>query len=97
MPENDSGVWISAMKPCGGDSRIISCALDDPDATLFSIHYSGMPYSSSTIDFRQEDGMHAGAAKFRAEGVMYALARAFEAGRMAFQAETRRFLGINQR
>lgn len=99
MPSNEEPVaWIQAWKPVDGPGHCISpCSADDEDATEFRVHYRGMQFSSSSIDFRADD--YPGGrktAKFRAEGVMHAISRAHSAGRAAYAKDLRRFMGVKE-
>lgn len=88
--------WISALKSAGPDrpNHLTSCPIDDKDATHFRLGYPGMQYSSSTIDFMQEDYPREGMARYRAEQTKHAIERAFAAGRRSYAKDLRAFIGV---
>lgn len=74
---------IQAWKSTGQGGKTVT-NLTDPEATIFSISYSGMRYSSNTFDF---DSL------YQAERMVAALKCAFNAGKLERSEEIRKLLG----
>ena len=96
MADQEPVAWISALKRIAAGDTLRSCAVDDADAVFFRVSYRGMRYTSSTIDFRQEDYPHAGMARHRAEQVVSALISSYHAGRQGYARDLRAFMGVKE-
>jgi len=78
-------VRICAWKKCREGKAKTPCPLEDPDAFVWEISYSGTKYSTTTLDCN---------SLFRAQEVQRALECSFKAGGKAKLAELRAFIGV---
>lgn len=92
--EQEPIAWIVAMKKFNGGDALQSCPIDDPEAIVFCVGYRGMPFSSSMIDFRNDDQPHM--AKARAEDVRRALVACHNSGRRTYAKDLREFMGVKE-